>query len=86
MVTKIKSDNPDIEQNTSENRLIKEDMDILYEKKRGRPSMKPEGKKLLQEYMDMTASQLSIQYHVSEGTIKRWIREIRNELKKEREK
>ena len=84
MVTKIKEmddvlQRPDAKKKESS----RSDMNILYKKKRGRPSLKPDGKKLLNEYKDMTALQLSIRYCVSEGTIKRWIREIRCELKKE---
>lgn len=55
--------------------------EIVFKKKRGRPSSRPDERKLLNEYKTMTASQLSIRYHVSEGTIKRWIREIRSELR-----
>lgn len=47
----------------------------------GRPTRRPDAVKLLTQYQDNTADELAKLYKVAPSTIRRWIRDARQQLK-----
>ena len=53
---------------------------LLFVKKSGRPSNKPDDEKLLTLYQTMTAAQIAESYGVAVSTVKGWIRSARKKI------
>ena len=53
---------------------------LLFVKKSGRPSNKPNDEKLLTLYQTMTAAQIAETYGVAVSTVKGWIRSARKKI------
>ena len=53
---------------------------LLFVKKSGRPSNKPDDEMLLTLYQTMTAAQIAKTYGVAVSTVKGWIRSARKKI------